>query len=98
MRKKYTPQFKAKVVQEILREEKSISQISSEYSVHATQLRKWKRQTLEGLPGLFTSEYKGKNDEIRKLEAEQEHLYTEIGRLTTQLNWLKKKGFDLDQN
>ena len=96
MRKKYTAQFKAKVVQEILREEKSISQISSEYSVHTTQLRKWKRQALEGLPGLFTSEYKGKSNEIQKLEAEQERLYAEIGRLSTQLKWLKKKGFELD--
>ena len=42
MRKRYTPQFKAKVVREILREEKSISQLSAEYGVHATQLRKWK--------------------------------------------------------
>ena len=66
MRKKYTAQFKAKVVQEILREERSISQISSEYGVHTTQLRKWKRQTLEGLPGLFSSEDKGKNNEIKK--------------------------------
>jgi putative transposase len=96
MRKKYTAPFKAKVVQEILREEKSISQISSKYGVHATQLRKWKRQALEGLPGLFSSEHKGKSTEIKKLETEQEHLYAEIGRLTTQLNWLKKKGFDLD--
>lgn len=96
MRKKYTPQFKAKVVQEILREERSISQISSEYGVHATQLRKWKRQVLEGLPDLLTSEHKGKSTEIKKMEGEQERLYAEIGRLTTQLNWLKKKGFDLD--
>lgn len=96
MRKKYTAQFKAKVVQEILREEQSISQISSEYGVHATQLRKWKRQALEGLPTLFTLEHKGKSNEIQKLEAEQERLYAEIGRLTTQLNWLKKKGFDFD--
>jgi len=96
MRKKYTPQFKAKVVQEILREERSISQISSEYSVHPTQLRKWRRQALEGLPGLFQQEHTGKDDEIKKLEAEQERLYAEIGRLTTQLNWLKKKVFDFD--
>ena len=93
MRKKYTPQFKAKVVQEILREEKSPSQISSEYSVHPPQLRKWKRQVQEGLPDLFTSEHKGKSDEIKKLGTEQDRLYAEIGRLTTQLNWLKKKRF-----
>jgi len=74
-----------------LREEKSISQISSEYSVHPTQLRKWKRQALAGLPDLFMSESKGKRDEIKKLETEQECLYAEIGRLTTQLNWLKRR-------
>lgn len=95
MRKKYSPQFKAKVVQEILREEKSISQLSSEYGVHVTQLRKWKRKVLDGLPDLFREE-QDKNDGLKKLAAEQERLYAEIGRLTTQLNWLKKKGFDIE--
>lgn len=94
MRKKYSPQFKAKVVQEILREEKSINQLASEYEVHVTQLRQWKRKALEGLPDLFRNE-QSKDDDLKKLETEQERLYTEIGRLTTQLNWLKKKGFDI---
>lgn len=94
MRKTYSPQFKAKVVQEILREEKSISQISSEYGIHVTQLRKWKQLVLEGLPDLFLP--KSQSEEIKKLEIEQEQLYAEIGRLTTQLNWLKKKGFDIE--
>ena len=53
MRKRYTPQFKAKVVREILREEKSISQPSAEYGVHATQLRNRKKRTPEKLPDLF---------------------------------------------
>jgi hypothetical protein len=39
----------------------------------------------------------GKSDELKKLESEQEQLFAEIGRLTTQLNWLKKKGFDIEQ-
>lgn len=95
MRKNYSPQFKAKVVQEILREEKSINQLASEYEVHVTQLRQWKRKVLEGLPDLFRAD-QDKNEDLRKLEAEQERLYAEIGRLTTQLNWLKKKGFDIE--
>jgi len=53
MRKNYSPQFKAKVVQEILRAEKSINQLTSEYEVHVKQLRQWKRKVLEGLPDLF---------------------------------------------
>jgi putative transposase len=95
MRKNYSPQFKAKVVQEILREEKSINQLASEYEVHVTQLRQWKRKVLEGLPDLFRAD-QDKNEDLRKLETEQERLYAEIGRLTTQLNWLKKKGFDIE--
>jgi len=95
MRKNYSPQFKAKVVQEILREEKSINELASEYEVHVTQLRQWKRKVLEGLPDLFRAD-QDKNEDLRKLETEQERLYAEIGRLTTQLNWLKKKGFDIE--
>ncbi len=42
MRKTYSAEFKAQVVLEILKEEKSISQLSSEYGVHPNQLNKWK--------------------------------------------------------
>jgi putative transposase len=94
MRKKYSPQFKAKVVQEILREEKNMSQVSSEYGVHITQLRKWERKVVDSLPDLFRAE-QDQEEAVKRLEAEQERLYAEIGRLTTQLTWLKK-GFDIE--
>jgi len=46
---------------------------------------------VEGLPSLFSDEGKA----VRALEAaherELDELYVEIGRLTTQLTWLKKK-------
>jgi len=95
MRKRYTPQFKAKVVQEILREEKSISQLAAQYGVHVTQLLKWKRRVLEKLPDLFVSAEQV-DAELARLQKEQEQLYTEIGKLSTQLNWLKKKGIDIE--
>jgi putative transposase len=34
MRKQYTAAFKAKVVQELLKEEKTIAQLATEYEVH----------------------------------------------------------------
>jgi putative transposase len=95
MRKKYSTQFKAKVVQEILRKEKSMIQLASEYGVHLTQLRKWKRKVLDGLPDLFRAE-QDQDEAVKRLEAEQERLYAEIGRLTTQLSWLKKKGVEVE--
>lgn len=90
MRKHYTTAFKAKVVQELLKEEKTLAQIASEYEVHPTQLKNWRAVALEGLPGLFE-----KQDSTRALQAAHEQqlseLYAEIGKLTTQVTWLKKK-------
>jgi transposase-like protein len=91
MRKKYTTKKKAQIVLEILKEERSIPQIASEYGIHPNQLYKWKAQALEGLPNLFEDERK--TEKVLRAAHEQElnELYAEIGRLTTQLNWLKKK-------
>ena len=65
--------------------------IASEYGIHPNQLYKWKAQALEGLPNLFEDERK--TEKVLRAAHEQElnELYAEIGRLTTQLNWLKKK-------
>ncbi len=53
MRKQYTAAFKARVVQELLKEEKTLAQIAAAYEVHPTQLKQWRALALEGLPGLF---------------------------------------------
>ncbi len=53
MRKQYTAAFKARVVQEILKEEKTLAQLATEYEVHPTQLKNWRALALEGLPSLF---------------------------------------------
>jgi transposase len=90
MRKQYTSAFKAKVVQEILREEKTLAQIASEYEVHPNQLKSWKAIAVEGMQNLFE-----KQDSTAELKATYEkqvtELYAEIGKLTTQVTWLKKK-------
>ena len=90
-RKRLTANQKAEIAIAILKEEKTINQIASEFGVHPNVLYRVKKQTLGNLPKLFTDENK---DEISR-QAEQERqineLYNEIGRLTTQLNWLKKK-------
>ncbi len=53
MRKRFTPSYKAQVVRELLREEKTLAQISTEYGMAATQLSAWKATALKGLSGLF---------------------------------------------
>ena len=90
MRKHYTPTLKAKVVLELLRDEKPITQIASEQGIHPTQLRDWKKQAVDGLPELF-AESTASARVAATQERKQEELYAEIGRLTTQVGWLKKK-------
>ena len=90
MRKRYSTKKKAQIVLEILKEERSIAQIASEYGIHPNQLYKWKAQTLERLPNLFEDEHKTEKTMQAAHEHELNELYAEIGRLTTQLNWIKK--------
>ena len=92
MRKTYSAEFKAQVVLEILREEKSISQLSSEYGVHPNILGKWKNQAMRDFPRLFSDDEKKTQAMKTEYEKKVQGLYEEIGRLTTQVNWLKKKG------
>ena len=91
MRKRYTAHQKAQIVLEVLKEEQTLAQIASAHGVHANQIRKWKVQVLEGLPNLFNDEKKAIRDLESTHERELDELYTEIGRLTTQLAWLKKR-------
>lgn len=42
MRKHHSPEFKAQVVQELLEEQKTVSQIAAEYGVHPNQLYRWR--------------------------------------------------------
>lgn len=89
-KKSYTPTFKAQVVQRLLMEDQPLNQVAAEYSIHPRRLQEWKALVLEGLPSLFE-----RHHTVTQLQAtheqEREQLYAEIGKLTTQINWLKKK-------
>lgn len=91
MRKMYTAKLKAQIVMELLKEEKSISQIASDYEVHPTQLNKWKSLVKERMPELLEDNRKSGNAIEKAQQRQIEELYAEIGRLTTQLAWIKKK-------
>lgn len=91
MRKHYTAQEKARIALEMLKEEKTTAQIATEYGVHPNQLYRWKAQALEGMPGLFGQGEKAEREKQAAQEQQVEMLYAEIGRLTTQVNWLEKK-------
>ena len=97
MRKHYSAAFKAEIVQESLKEEKPITQIASAHGVHPNLIGEWKATALKGLPTLFEKEHSELATERAAHEKQVNELYAEIGRLTTQVAWLKKKSGSEDE-
>jgi len=90
-RKLHSAAFKAQVVQEVLKEDRTISQIASQHGLHPNQISQWKAAALTGLPTLFERDNTALATERAAHEEKAHELYAEIGRLSTQLTWLKKK-------
>jgi transposase-like protein len=87
-RQKYSPEFKAKVVLEVLKENETLSEIAGRYGVHPTQIAKWRRALVDRAPEIFSEPGRGKAQE--RVQNEDE-LYKKIGQLQIELDWLKKK-------
>lgn len=90
MKKTYSSSFKAPLVLELLKETKTLSQLSSEHGVHPNVLRDWKQIALRSLPDAFENR-DSLADTKAAHERQLEDLYAEIGRLTTHITFLKKK-------
>lgn len=91
MGKNYTPEFKAKIVMELLKEEKTLSQIESENGIHHSVITRWKTIVMESMPKLFSDEGQKQRNIVNAYENKIQQLYTQIGKLSTQQEWLKKK-------
>lgn len=87
-RKSFTSQHKAKVALEAIRGAKTVNEIAQEYSVHPTQVGQWKKELQAQSPSIFDTKRGPKPEDP---SASPERLYSEIGRLKMELDWLKKK-------
>jgi len=87
-RKRHSTQIKVKVALEAIRGTRTTAEISSHYGVHASQINTWKKQALEAIPEAFSSKRKRQEDDQ---EALVDELYRQIGQLTVERDWLKKK-------
>ena len=90
-RKTYSPAEKAKIVLEVLREESTLNEIATNYGVSPQLISRWKVEFIEHMPAVFDK----KNTEVEQLKkehsSEKEDLINQIGQLTVDVNWLKKK-------
>ena len=87
-RKRRSAEFKFKVALEAARGTKTLSELSSEYEVHPSQISEWKSQLLKDGASVFSTSTARQQ---RDREARQSELYEQIGRLKMELEWLKKK-------
>jgi transposase-like protein len=90
MRKHYRATFKAQIVQEVLRGEKTMSQIAAEHDVHPNLIGLWKTTAMERFPSLFERENADREAERLAHDKQLGALDEEIGRLTTHVAFLKK--------
>ena len=87
-RRKFTADFKSKVVIEVLKERSTIEELAKKYEIHPTQINTWKREFLGKAASLFNE--KNEHDGKQK-EADTERLYAQIGQLKVENDFLKKK-------
>jgi putative transposase len=90
-RKRLSASQKAQIILEVIREDKSIAEIAAENGIHPNQIYKWKKRALEDFAQLFEEDRKGEREREAEHERQLNELYAEIGRLSAQLSWLKKK-------
>jgi transposase len=90
MRKTYDKAFKAKVALEALRGEKTIQELAQIHGVHPQLITNWKKQLIDNAAELF--ERPGKvSDEEQAAERERDMMLRELGQMTIENQFLKKK-------
>jgi transposase-like protein len=85
---KHANSLKVRIALEMIKGTETVAQICSRYGVHPSQAHKWKVQAMEGLASIFAGK---PNAALREKNELIDELYKQVGRLQTELDWLKKK-------
>ena len=85
-RKSYSAEFKSKAAISAIREEGSLSELSSRFGVNVNIISKWKKQALSSLPDIFSSK-----QEMRQVTNDEQikALHAKIGELTVEKDFLQ---------
>ena len=87
-RKAHSASFKAQVALAAVRGDKTMAELAGLHGVHPTLIHAWKKQLLSGAEEVFQTGVRTSDQDHEELQAK---LYEQIGRLQTELEWLKKK-------
>lgn len=88
----YTPEFKAKIVLQVLTGEKELGTIANEHNINPNLIRKWKAAFLERASVVFEDPEKEAAKIKRKeanLEKKNQQMLSKIGQLTLERDFLQ---------
>lgn len=91
MSRKYTPEFKAKIVLEVIQGDRELGEIAAENNLNPNMIRTWKADFIKNANRVFNERQSEK--EIRRKEAELEQernqMLKTIGQLTLERDFLQ---------
>ena len=90
-RRKFSKDFKLKVILEALQERSTLKELCQKYELHPNQVSKWKREFLEKAAEIMDAKHPDQT--VTDHEQEKEKLYSKIGQLQMEVEYLKKKLF-----
>jgi len=91
-RRNHSPQFKARLALEALKEERSVSEIAQDHNLNPNLVRRWRDELLEKADTVFDTPKQIKEQKRREevLEAERDELLKAVGSATVERDWLRR--------
>jgi transposase len=86
-RKRYNPEFKAKVALAAFKNEETMSELAARFGIHPTMIAAWKRALLDGAANIFDKNQKAKKQTGKQVD----ELFQKIGQLQVERDFLSKK-------
>jgi len=85
-RRKFSAEYKTKVVLESLKERLTVSELAQKYQIHPHQINTWKKEFKQKATVVFSSKSSGAPESAK----EKDTLYKIIGQQKLEIDFLKK--------
>ena len=94
-RRNFSPEFKAQVVFQLLREENTVNELSSEHGISPVVIGRWKAEFLKKASEVFKKDPSDAEQDLAEKEEHIAELERKVGQLTIEVDWMKKKSSEL---